>query len=221
MHEHQNNIRLKAILFDFDGVLIKSMEDHFEGWRRALEEYGIDMAPEELYVREGAAVEELANQFTRKFNLPFDEASNIVEKKRRYYDEIKNVELYPDLLDTLNWAQERDLKLGVVSGGRRKRVYQDLEDFGIAEFFSAVVTVDDVFFTKPAPEPYLRAAEALKVQPEECVVVENAPFGIRSAKAANMRCIAITSTLSPMFLKEADVVSDSIGDTLNVLKKMY
>jgi len=212
---------MKVVLFDFDGVLIRSMEDHYEGWRLAMEDYGIEMAPEELYVREGAAVEELANQFTRKFNLPFEEASNIVEKKRQHYDQVKNIELYPDLLDLLNWARERDLRLGVVSGARRTRVVEALENFGITEYFDAVITLDDVFFTKPAPEPYLRAAEALNAKPEECVVIENAPFGIRSAKAANMSCIAITTTLSPMFLKEADVVSDNLGDTLNVLKKMY
>ena len=86
---------MQAILFDFDGVIIRSMEDHFECWRRALAEYEIEMLPEELYLREGAGVQELASQFTRKFNLPHDEAHNIVRMKDKYYEEVKKIEFYP------------------------------------------------------------------------------------------------------------------------------
>ncbi len=212
---------MQAVLFDFDGVVIRSMEDHYEGWRKALEEYGIDMAPEELYVMEGSGVKELASQFTRKFNLPYDEAPNIIEKKRFYYDQIKKIEFYPNLLNVMQWIEEKELKTALVTGGERYRVIDTLENYGLADTFKVIVTADDVEFTKPAPEPYLKAAEILEVEPEDCIVIENAPLGIRSAKNAGMRCIAVTTTLPQTFLKQADVVNDSLDEVLDTLKRMY
>ncbi|NIV13690.1 MAG: HAD hydrolase-like protein, partial [Aliifodinibius sp.] len=123
--------RMQAIFFDFDGVVIRSMEDHYEGWRKALQEYGIEMNPEELYVMEGTAIEEIANQFTRKFNIPFEEASNIIQKKHRYYEELKKEEFYPYLIKVLEWAKEKGLRTALVTGGERDRVMEALDNFGL------------------------------------------------------------------------------------------
>jgi len=212
---------MKALLFDFDGVVIKSMEDHYEGWRRALEEYGIEMIPEELYVLEGQGVVEVAHQLTRKYNLPFDQAPQIIEKKCLYYDQIKKIEFYPYVTETLAWAKEKNLKMAVVTGGDRYRVEKALEDFGLLDYFDAIVTAEDVRQTKPSPEPYLLAASLLECQPADCIVIENAPLGIRSAKAAGMECVAVTTTLAPSFLKQADVVVRRFEQLLPVLKRLY
>lgn len=213
--------RMKAVLFDFDGVVVQSMEDHFEGWRRALEEYGIMMNPEELYVIEGAGVEEVAHQLARKFNLPMDATPSIIEKKQLYYDQIKQVRLYPNLLDLLQWAKEKELKVALVTGGGRERVLAALGECGISNQFEVIVTANDVSQTKPSPEPYLVAARLLGIDPHDCVVIENAPLGIRSARNAGMRCVAVSTTLPPAYLKEADVVTDNLNDVWLVLKRMY
>jgi len=212
---------MKALLFDFDGVLIKSMEDHYEGWRRALSEYGIDMSPEELYMLEGQGVKAVASQLTRKYNLPVEKTPEIIQKKQAYYNQIKKIEFYPNLLDVLNWAKEKELKMAVVTGGNRARVTEALESFGLMSYFQAVVTSDDVQETKPSPQPYLKAAELLGCEPEQCVVIENAPLGIRSGKTAGMQVVAITTTLNSRYLKEADVVVNSFRELLEVLKKLY
>lgn len=212
---------MKALLFDFDGVLVKSMEDHYEGWRRALSEYGIDMSPEELYMLEGQGVKAVASQLTRKYNLPVEKTPEIIRKKQAYYDQIKKIEFYPNLLDVLNWAKEKELKMAVVTGGNRARVTETLESFGLIDYFQALVTSNDVQETKPSPQPYLKAAELLHCEPDQCVVIENAPLGIRSGKAAGMQVIAITTTLNPRYLKEADVVVNSFRELLEVLKKLY
>lgn len=212
---------MRAVMFDFDGVIVKSMEDHYEGWRKALEEYGIEMPPEELYIMEGAGVEELASQITRKYNLPYDEVSNLLEKKRIHYEQIKKDELYPFLIELLEWVEQKELKTALVTGGERERVMHILGDFGLLEKFDVIVASEDVFYGKPSPEPYLKAAQLLGVEPQDCVVIENAPLGIRSAKNAGMTCIAICTTLPPSFLKEADVVTDNLQEVLNSLKKIY
>jgi beta-phosphoglucomutase len=212
---------MQAVLFDFDGVIARSMEDHYEGWRKALEEYGIDMIPEELYILEGAGVEELASQFTRKFNLPVEETPKIIQKKQLYYDQIKKIEFYPYLIDVFEWIKEKNLKTGLVTGGENNRVFDALENFGLSDRFEVIVTGNDVQHTKPSPEPYLMAAHELDVEPAECIAIENAPLGIQSAKNAGMRCIAVATTLSPMYLKMADVIADDLEKVLEILKKMY
>ncbi len=150
---------MRALLFDFDGVLVKTMEDHFQGWRRALMEYGIEMNPEELYMLEGQGVDAVASQLARKYNLPYEEKPKIVKKKLEYYDQIKKIEFYPNLIDVLQWAKEKELQMAVVTGGNRKRVFEALEGYGLLSFFQVIVTSDDVTHTKPDPEPYLMAAE--------------------------------------------------------------
>jgi beta-phosphoglucomutase len=212
---------MQAVLFDFDGVVIRSMEEHFEGWRRALAEYDIDMSPEELYVLEGSGMEELANQFTRKFNLPHQEASNIIERKKFYYQQLKTAELYSHLGEVLDWVGEKGLKTALVTGECRELVVATLEKFGLMDRFQVIITADDVMFTKPSPEGYTLAAELLDVTPKDCVVIENAPRGIMSAKQAGMTCIAITSTLSRMYLKDADVIADDLTEVLTILKRMF
>lgn len=212
---------MKAILFDFDGVVVKSMESHYAGWQKALKEYEIDMSPEELYVLEGQGVEEVASQLVRKFNIPTEERNNIIQRKKYYYEQIKNDELYPYLLDVISWAREKGLKIGLVTGGDRERVNTALESDGIANFFDAIVTSEDVMYTKPSPEPYLRAGQILGVEPNQCIVIENAPLGIMSAKSAEMKCMAITTTLPASFLKKADVVVDNFTEVLDALRRLY
>ncbi len=219
--ERKGRRTMRALLFDFDGVLVRSMEDHYQGWRKALAEYGIDMPSEELFVLEGQGLLAIANQIARKYNIPLEEAPLIIEKKRKYYEEIKKVEFYPNLIDVLNWAWEKGLQLAVVTGGQRERVVSTLEEFGLKNYFSAIVTSDDVQETKPSPEPYLTAARLLNVAPEQCVVIENAPLGIRSGKAAGMIVVAITTTLHSRHLREADVVVNNFKELLETLKKLY
>ena len=134
---------MRAILFDFDGVLIKSMEDHYEGWRRALLEYDIEMVPEELYMLEGQGVTAVANQLTRKYNLPVNETPLIIEKKKEYYNQIKKIIFYPNLLDVLNWAKNKGLKMAIVTGGLRERVITALESYGLMQFFEVIITCED------------------------------------------------------------------------------
>jgi beta-phosphoglucomutase len=212
---------MRAILFDFDGVIVKSMEIHFEGWQKVLREYGMEMSPEELYVLEGQGLEEVASQLIRKFNLPSNERRKMIEKQEYFYNQNERAVLYPYLIETLDWANQRELKIALVTGSYFERVDEVLRSFGIDGYFDAIVTSNDVYQTKPSPEPFLAAANLLEVEPKDCVVIENSPLGIQSAKSANMQCIAITTTLPPMYLKEADVVADNFHEVLESLKKLY
>lgn len=106
--------------------------------------------------------------------------------------------------------------LGFVSGASYVRLARSLSQ----EFFKnldVIITGDKVDNCKPHPEPYLNAAKALSISPTECIVVENAPMGIESAKRAGMFCIAICSTLEKNYLQKADVVIDKFMNLEEIL----
>ena len=211
---------MRALLFDFDGVLIKSMEIHYQAWCRALKEYGMEMkGPEELFMLEGQGAKTVADQLTQKLGLSPEEVLDIVDKKHAYYQEMKSIEIYPWLLDVLRWARDQGLRMGVVTGGNRARVTSTLAGFDLLNFFSALVTSDDVDETKPSPVPYLQAAMKLGMEPQQCMVIENAPLGIRSGKTAGMTVVAITTTLKSCRLREADMIVNDFKGLLALLKE--
>ncbi|OGW94101.1 MAG: hypothetical protein A3G36_02985 [Omnitrophica bacterium RIFCSPLOWO2_12_FULL_45_13] len=89
----------------------------------------------------------------------------------------------------------------------------------IERLFDHIITGDHVKKGKPYPEPYLLAARELAVKPSECVVIENAPYGIMAAKSAGMFCIALTSSLPKEFLKGADIIADKLEDISGLIDK--
>ncbi|MBC8472844.1 MAG: HAD family phosphatase [Planctomycetes bacterium] len=111
-----------------------------------------------------------------------------------------------ELIDAL-WER---FKLGLVSGADLKRLTKTVPD-DFFRRFKAVISGDKVNNPKPHPEPYIAAAKELFVPPLECLVVENAPLGIESAKRAGMRCIAVCSTLKRNLISDADFIVDDIN----------
>jgi len=97
---------------------------------------------------------------------------------------------------------------GLVTGSSLKEAQKMLPE-DIYKLFDTIVTGDRVKRGKPYPDPYLTAAKNLKVLSKECMVIENAPYGIKSAKAAKMYCCAIATSLSRDLLSEADVIFDT------------
>jgi len=83
------------------------------------------------------------------------------------------------------------------------------------------VSGDSVKRGKPYPDPYIKAAKILGLRPNDCLVIENAPYGIRSAKAAGMFCVAVTTSLPKEYLKKADVIVDSLGQVNSLISNYY
>jgi beta-phosphoglucomutase len=112
--------------------------------------------------------------------------------------------LVPGIAPLLHDLWGRGYQLGLVTGSAGSVVDESLSPTGLAELFAAIVTGDEVSQGKPNPEPYQIAANRLGVSPFDCLAVENAPLGIRSAKAAGMGCVAIETTLPAARLLAAD-----------------
>ena len=205
---------MKGILFDFDGVLARTMEDNFHAWRRVFLEYGAEITEKEFYPLEGMRLAEIAVALCSTYGVSAD-VQEICRKKEAYYKEHNSFSLYPGVEELLERLAAASIPLGVVTGARRERIEHTFPLL-LLKKFSAVVTGETGGRGKPYPDPYIVGAKEIGVLPQECIVVENAPLGIASAKAAGTYCIAITSTVSKEFLKEADEVVECFGDLAHV-----
>jgi len=113
--------------------------------------------------------------------------------------------------------KNNDTPMAVVTGGQRERVFSILDEY-FSGVFKNAVTIDDVENGKPHPEPFIKGAEMLELDPKECIVVENAPLGITSAKRAGCLVITVKTTLTEKYLAEADFICDTFQE---VEKKLF
>ncbi|NOX88083.1 MAG: HAD family phosphatase [Calditrichaeota bacterium] len=210
----------KAILFDFDGVVVKSMEQHFEAWRRAFAEKGIEMKAEEFFILEGQGIRTIALQVGKNHGLDETTVNEVMERKVNYYNQFMTLEFYEHFHEMIEHLFKNKIPMAIVTGGNSDRVRGVIREH-FNHYFSAIVTIEDVERGKPFPDPFLKAAKLLDVEPESCVVVENAPMGITAAKRAGMTVIAVTTTLTPHHLKEADFIARDFFEVENILQKLF
>ncbi len=200
---------MKAIIFDMDGVLVDSMPDHAEAWKQALATAGITITRNEIYELEGSNNRQLIEIIFRRFGRsPKEEdVRELSGKKTEIFNRIEHVKPFDGIKELLNSLLPK-YKLAVVSGSNSKTVHYIIDSF-FPNTFQVIIGGDDVKESKPSPEPYLKAVEKLGVPGKQCLVIENAPLGIRSAKNAGLRCIAIPTYLEKEKLKEADLIVES------------
>jgi beta-phosphoglucomutase len=207
----------EAILFDFDGVLMRSIEDHYRSWNAAFAEHGVSIGWEEFAILEGQSLYTIAAQLGRRHAIT-PEASRIIgRRKNELYLSTASLTFYEDVTMTLDFFSKRGLRLALVTGAHRDR-FDVSVDQRFKSRFDTIITADDVQRTKPDPEPFLRAASKLNRATAACVVVENAPLGIQAAKQAGMVCIALTTTLSREHLKQADHIVDGLKDLVELFR---
>lgn len=201
-----------AVLFDMDGVLLDTMGAHVRAWVGACGELGLAVDEREVYLREGEKAEVSARDFIKVNGMMTTKARvrTLVETKERLFAQYaRQPSVFPGAVDLLAACRARGLKLGLVTGTQRIEM-QSVLPAELATYFDATVCGDEVLRGKPNPEPYLAAAMSLGMQPRQCLAVENAPYGIRSAKTAGCRVIAVRSYLSDEDLTGADLLLDDL-----------
>ncbi|MBN1134050.1 MAG: HAD family phosphatase [Methanosarcinaceae archaeon] len=211
---------LKAMIFDMDGVLVDSMPYHADAWKTVFDEVGIHITQQDIYEIEGSnhvGVIQLMFKKAGRTPQPWH-FEKLPPKKREVFFRINKVMVFDDIGRCLNLLKKRYL-LAVVSGADRAIVHSIIYRF-FPGLFDAVVSGEDVREGKPSPEPYLKAVEILNLQKDECIVFENAPMGIESAKRAGLYCIAIPTYLPPDTLKNADMVLKDHSELSRYLFKL-
>lgn len=196
----------KAIIFDMDGTLIDSTDADYQAWKRLFKEFNIDLTYEKYYPLLGKkSVDVISSQL----NLEGDEVKKALDKKMFFYRQVveeNGMKLIPGADKAIEHCRSLPLKLALATSSRREKMNMMMEMMGFLKFFDAIVTGEEVFHGKPAPDIFLKAADRLGISPEDCLVFEDTISGIRSAKNAGMQCIAICSTHKKDELQEADRV---------------
>jgi mannitol-1-/sugar-/sorbitol-6-phosphatase len=195
-----------AILFDLDGVLIDSTRSVARQWKQWALDNSID--PERvLAFAHGVRSIEVIRQMAP--HLDAVKETSALEKREAA--DLDGVEVMPGAADLLKSIPAA--RWCVVTSGTRHLATSRLR-LGNLPIPDVLVTADEVTNGKPHPEPYLKGAQLLGVDPKECVVIEDAPAGIRSAHAGRMKAIAITSTFPTEQLREADAVIGALSQLL-------
>lgn len=211
----------KAILFDLDGVLVSSMAFHFEAWRYAFKKHHIPVTQHTLALGEGYRSADMAREIARAAGMELNDATidAIVKDKRAYYQKIARVDFYPGALKVVKKLKESGRKIAIVTSCVRNSLNRAIPAVEI-DNFEYIITGDEIENGKPNPDPFLVARDKLGLRSEACVVVENAPLGIKAAKAAGMICLAVTTTLDAADLQEADFIVNDIQGILPIIEKL-
>ena len=209
-------ILFKGVFFDFDGVIGKTMEDNFRAWKDALARFDMPLGKEEYFLLEGINAGELAGRFLKLHGKKRPDPAELVRLKEEYYLQNNKFALYDGAVKTIDALKTEGFLLALVSAANSARLAKTLPR-EIMRKFDAVVTGDKISRGKPFPDPYLKAARELSLKPGECLVVENAPMGIESAKNAGMYCVAIDSTLDRKHLRKADRLIADISEVPSLI----
>jgi beta-phosphoglucomutase len=185
----------ESVIFDWDGTLADTKAAILASFHGALHEVlGIDVPDEFIGRRIGVGAAWTFKEILASKGLSADEATikRLVEVKVRVaIENTDKAKLFPGATPLLQSLHGK-VKVGLASMNNRAVIDRLLATLGVAEYFSVVVTVDEVKRSKPDPEIFLKAAEKLGSKPERCVVVEDSIFGVQAAKAGGMRCVAVT-----------------------------
>jgi beta-phosphoglucomutase len=196
------------------------MHDNCVAWQDAFKPYGFALKSQEYYQLEGMGRYQIAEHFIEKYNLDQNILNDVVEAKELNYKNNNTFRLYPGVKEILLFLKQKNIPVAIVTGASKARIGEHLEK-SIAEQLSALVTADDVKHTKPHPEPYLKAVEKIGKQAFQCIVVENAILGIRSAKAAGCLCYALETTLNRSDLGMADEIFATHADLLQQFTSVF
>jgi len=228
---------IKAIFFDFNGVIIDDELIQMKAYQEVLAEYGIQVTPEAYMSALG--MDDLT--FVRAMfersqkSMTDDMMAPIQAKKTELHRNMMRdgLPLFPGVVTFLKSAS-RQFALGLVSMASKQEVGYVFERAKLYPLFTAVVTAEDVNVCKPAPDCYhcgldklneiRREQRLLPLLPSECLAIEDSPPGIQSARQAGMRTLGITNTVSEEELRavNADVVTASLADwTVDAVKLVY
>jgi beta-phosphoglucomutase len=207
---------LRAAIFDMDGVLADSEPIINAAAIAMFAERGLIVQPDDFLPFVGAGEDRYIGGVAEKYGFPLDLP---VAKRRTYEIYLDLVPLrlqpFPGVHDLIRACRAAGLRVAVASSADAIKVMANLKKIALPpETWDVVLTGETVQRNKPAPDIFLLAAQKLGVKPNECVVVEDAVNGVRAAKAAGMRCVAVAQTFSAERLREADLVRESIAQVL-------
>ena len=203
---------IRGVLFDMDGVLADSEQYICKAAIMMFEEKGLTVKPIDFKPFVGTGENRYIGGVAEKYGLEVD-IENVKARTYEIYRSIirGNLKPLPGAREMVSRCRKMGLRLALATSADTVKMEANLKEIGIpASTFNAIITGLDVENKKPAPDIYIKAAERIGLQPEECLVIEDAVSGIKAAKSAGCRCLAVTTSFDRSLLYEADWICDSL-----------
>jgi HAD superfamily hydrolase (TIGR01509 family) len=181
----------KAFLFDFDGTVADTMPAHLDAWNKALKVHNLTLSREQHLEWAGRPTRQILQLLNEKHGTGIEPDAFMRAKEVDYLASISQVRAIASVVSIIEHYTGK-IPMAVVSGSRRKPVELTLTQLGLAKYFEVLVCAEDYVKGKPDPDCFLLAAAHLKVEPQECLVFEDASLGIEAAKRAGMACLRVT-----------------------------
>ncbi len=221
---------LRAIIFDFDGVLVDTEKLHYQAFNRIFEQFNFQVTTQEYYDRFlGLSDKELLQVVARERNLPIagKEFKQLLTEKARIFKKLAEtlapvIAGVPQLLKML---ADNKISMAICSGALLSEIKMILKGAGLLAYFDAIVSAEQVKKGKPNPEGFLLALKLLNkkslptIQPQDCVVIEDSHWGLEAARNGGMHPVAITNSYPADQLKPAEKIIANLGElTLDCLQ---
>ncbi len=213
---------LKAIIFDFDGVIADTEPLHLKAFQLTLKEKGIELSDEDYFENYLAYDDKtLFKELLKDRNYGHNEAqiSDFMNRKSEHFENVLKgnnlvLEGVPEFISEVSGKYP----LAIGSGAIRSEIIDILESGGLREHFEIIVSADEVINCKPDPEVFIEALRRLnnldsvseEISPQECLVIEDSTSGIKAAHSAGMKCLAITNSYAAEKLSEAELIKQSL-----------
>jgi len=203
---------LHAVIWDLDGVIIDSAEEHRQAWQRLAQEEGIQLSDADFWATFGKRNDDIIPVIWGP--QPLQRVQALANRKEAYFRELirKTGAALPGSIELLRGLHEEGFVQALASSAPIENIQLISEVLGLRQYFTALVSGETVAHGKPAPDIFLKAAKELGTSPGQCLVIEDAVAGVQAAHAAGMRCIAVAGNRDLPGLREAELMVKSLTE---------
>lgn len=219
---------ITTALIDMDGVLYDSMKNHSIAWKRLADEEGWKYSDNEFFLCEGmtgaAIIRQIAERETGRTDISDEEAKELYARKAKYFTALGTVEPIDGTAEMLTVVRSAGITRVLVTGSGQHNLLDRLNsDYPGAFSDNLKVTALDVKYGKPDPEPYLMGLKKANALPQNAIVIENAPLGVKAGSAAKCFTVGVTTGPIPedvMLENGADIVYPTMRDFAEALPRL-
>lgn len=213
------NDKIKAVVFDMDGVLLDSESVCDEIWKELANEMALPNIEAAIVENRGCNTQLMAAQLKARYGDGFDCPKFFSDFSVRFkaWEFEKGIPLMPEARETLDWLKGKGFRLALATSTSRRTATRQLKAVGVFDYFESCVFGDEIKNSKPAPDIYQKAAALLNLAPSECAAIEDSPNGIKSAAAAGLVPIMVPDRIQPG--EEIKKLCFKIGKPLSFLRE--
>ncbi len=206
---------LQAVIFDFDGLIVDTETPEYESWGQEFISHGLtlDLKDWSQCVGAGPSAWDVFDHLEKQLGRPIDRTQIAESRERRHQAIVENLAPREGLLPLLQEVQAHGLPYAIASSSELVWVTKYLARLDLAQEFEFIWTRDQVTSPKPAPDLYLAACQSLGISPQNSIALEDSTNGIRAAKSAGLKVIAVPNPVTATFdLSEADAIVPSLSE---------